>query len=88
MLEALTNTLEEVSEEISGEVSGDETGTDELLNQNIGKAGKSERVECPLRPSVPRLSKIQIRSSKKMAALSTKEGLPSAVGKKRSQNKK
>ncbi|XP_013650395.3 uncharacterized protein LOC106354899 [Brassica napus] len=88
MLEALTNTLEEVSEEISGEVSGDETGTDELLNQNIGKAGKSERVECPLRPSVPRLSKTQIRSSKKMAALSTKEGLPSAVGKKRSQKKK
>ncbi|KAH0866735.1 hypothetical protein HID58_073757 [Brassica napus] len=55
MLEALTNTLEEVSEEISGEVSGDETGTDELLNQNIGKAGKSERVECPLRPSKSRL---------------------------------
>ncbi|CAN7045352.1 unnamed protein product, partial [Brassica oleracea var. botrytis] len=45
ILEAPTDTLEEVSEEISGEISGDETGTKELLNQNTGKAGKSERGE-------------------------------------------
>ena len=88
ILEGQADTLEEVSEEISGEVSGDETGTEELLNQHTGKAGKSERGERSLRPSVPRLSKPQIRSSKKLAALSTKEGLPSAVGKRRNHKKK
>lgn len=86
--EASVEPSEEVSAEVSGEVSEEEIGTDELQNTNIENAGKAERGERPFRANIPRLSRTYIKSSKKLAALSTKEGLPSVAGKKRTHKKK
>ncbi|KAL0734326.1 hypothetical protein Bca4012_010536 [Brassica carinata] len=88
ILEVSESTSEEVSEEISGENSDDETGTEGQINQEVVKEGKVGKGERSLRPPTPRVSRTQIKSSKKLAVLSTKDGLPSAAGKKRHHKKK
>ncbi|WZY98243.1 hypothetical protein YC2023_070572 [Brassica napus] len=80
ILETPEETSKEVSAEVSEGDSEEETGTNEHLNMNIGKAGKTEKGERPPRPTISRLSKTHIKSSKKLAALSAKEGFPSAAG--------
>lgn len=77
-----------VSTEVSEEDSEEDTGTDDHLNTNVRKAGKIEKGERPPRPTISRFSKTNIKSSKKLAALSVKEGLPNAAGKKRNSKKK
>ena len=57
-------------------------------DMNIGQTGKTEKGERPPRPTISRLSKTYIKSSKKLAALSAKEGFPSVAGKKRTYKKK
>lgn len=81
-------TLKEVSAEVSEGDSEEETGTNEHLNMNIGKTGKTEKGERPPRPTISRLSKTHIKSSKKLAALSVKEGFSSVAGKKCTYKKK
>lgn len=65
-----------------------DSDSDVHSDMNIGKTGKTEKGERPPRPTISRLSKTHIKSSKKLAALSVKEGFSSVAGKKCTYKKK